>query len=645
MTIERKVGMGIAGQPSDAPDVAEVFSTHLYNGNNTGQTITNGIDLAGEGGLVWTKARDGTIHHALTDTVRGNTKYLEGSAAASEETTTVGITAFNSNGYDLGADNTWKFNTSNGYVSKYVAWTFRKKEKFFDIVTWTGNSVNFRSIAHNLNGPIGLIIVKRTNSSTYWATTHKDAAPLSLNTSAQDNNVSSCLQNGYIPAGQMSDTAFQTAAYNGNIDAVNATGGTYVAYVFADNSSELADDQMIKCGNFTYTTADQQVSLGWEPQWLIMKRTDGTGDWFIIDKERGLQIGAADPQLEANNTDVEGTHFFVDINATGFTIPNTSWVGNNNQQYIYMAIRAPMMKEPEAATDVFSISTVAGGQYASVGFAPDNVIFTNTTQSSGTRYITTRLTGKKQLRGNTNMAEMSLVVDWDAPSGTWKQGQDSQNIAYFQKRAKGFYDVVAYSGTGVAHNRAHSLGVVPEMMYVKKRTGTGSACLYHKDFPIDSHIFAWDDSTGIRHVDSVWNDTAPTDSVFSVKTYAGVNNASHKYVAHLWATLAGISKVGSYTGNGTNQTISCGFSTGARYILIKKHQAAGESYTNGDVYIWDTTRGIIAGNDPHLSLNTGTAQITNDDSVDPANDGFIVNQVSATNINVFGKTYIFYAIA
>ena len=130
-----------------------------------------------------------------------------------------------------------------------------------------------------------------------------------------------------------------------------------------------------------------------------------------------------------------------------------------------------------------------------------------------------------------------------------------------------------------------------------------------------------------------------------MKTYAGVNNASHKYVAHLWATLAGISKVGSYTGNGTNQTISCGFSAGARYILIKKHQAAGESYTNGDVYIWDTTRGIIAGNDPHLSLNTGTAQITNDDSVDPANDGFIVNQVSATNINVFGKTYIFYAIA
>lgn len=110
-------------------------------------------------------------------------------------------------------------------------------------------------------------------------------------------------------------------------------------------------------------------------------------------------------------------------------------------------------------------------------------------------------------------------------------------------------------------------------------------------------------------------------------------------VAYLFATLPGISKVGSYAGNGTSQTINCGFATGARFILIKRTDAAG------DWYVWDSVRGIVAANDPHLSLNTTAAEVTTDDSVDPDASGFIVNQVAATNINVSGASYIFLAIA
>ena len=107
---------------------------------------------------------------------------------------------------------------------------------------------------------------------------------------------------------------------------------------------------------------------------------------------------------------------------------------------------------------------------------------------------------------------------------------------------------------------------------------------------------------------------------------------------YLFATLAGISKVGSYTGNGTSQTINCGFSTGARFILIKRTDATG------DWYVWDSVRGIVAANDPHLSLNTAAAEVTTDDSVDPDASGFIVNQNTATNINVNSGQYIFLAI-
>jgi hypothetical protein len=120
---------------------------------------------------------------------------------------------------------------------------------------------------------------------------------------------------------------------------------------------------------------------------------------------------------------------------------------------------------------------------------------------------------------------------------------------------------------------------------------------------------------------------------------SGLDANGVNYVAYLFASLPGISKVGSYTGNGTSQTINCGFSSGARFILIKRTDSTG------DWFIWDTSRGITANNDPHLSLNTTAAEVTTDDSVDPASSGFIVNQVAATNINVNGATYIFLAIS
>ena len=135
------------------------------------------------------------------------------------------------------------------------------------------------------------------------------------------------------------------------------------------------------------------------------------------------------------------------------------------------------------------------------------------------------------------------------------------------------------------------------------------------------------------------SDTYFTVSASVVSLAAGILGTSPTVVAYLFATLAGISKVGSYTGNGSSQTIDCGFSGGARFVLIIRTDSTG------DRYIWDTVRGIVAGNDPHLSLNTTAAEVTTDDSIDPDASGFAVNQIAATNINVNAATYIFLAIA
>jgi hypothetical protein len=107
----------------------------------------------------------------------------------------------------------------------------------------------------------------------------------------------------------------------------------------------------------------------------------------------------------------------------------------------------------------------------------------------------------------------------------------------------------------------------------------------------------------------------------------------------MWATLPGISKVGSYTGNGSSQTINCGFTTGARFFLCKA------TSTTGNWVVFDSVRGIVSGSDPYLLLNSTAAEDTDEDAVDPDNSGIIVNETSASNINTSGVSYIYLAYA
>ena len=113
---------------------------------------------------------------------------------------------------------------------------------------------------------------------------------------------------------------------------------------------------------------------------------------------------------------------------------------------------------------------------------------------------------------------------------------------------------------------------------------------------------------------------------------------SNNYLALLFASLDGISKVGSYTGNGAdNRTIDCGFTNGARFVIIKRTDQQAKWF------VFDSQRGIVSGNDPYFALDNSDAQVTSADYVEPANAGFAVNSHSDFNAN--GGNYIFYAVA
>jgi hypothetical protein len=143
-----------------------------------------------------------------------------------------------------------------------------------------------------------------------------------------------------------------------------------------------------------------------------------------------------------------------------------------------------------------------------------------------------------------------------------------------------------------------------------------------------------------------WNNTTPTSSVFTVGSGNAVNLSNTRYIAYLFASVPGVSKIGTYSGNGTaegnSQDIDCGFSSSARFVLIKSLDSI-----NGGWQLFDTYRGITGGNDNVYYLDNSSAQVA-EDAVEPYASGFGVTRrdvTGNTNTNTSGQTYLFFAIA
>jgi hypothetical protein len=643
-------GGGAAAVPQYIEDV---FSTYLYTGNGSTQTITNGIDLSGKGGLVWTKVRNSTEQHALYDTNRGATKYLFSNTTAASVVNAASLTSFNNNGFTLGD---WSVGNFSDLL--YASWTFRKQPKFFDVVTYTGDGISGRTVAHNLGSVPACIIVKRTNTTSDWQVYHTSIGNtkyLALNTTDATSTGISRWNN---------TTPTSTVFTLGNSALVNNLNDTYVAYLFAHNAGGFGltgTDNVISCGSYTGTGSAQDINLGYEPQFLIIKNaSSGTTNWVMLDNMRGLPVGTGDAYLKPNLSDAEvATSDFVDPTATGFrTILSTMNTSGNT--FIYIAIRRGPMKVPTDATKVFSPTAANNtqGTQNTTNFPVDLQIarirasVTDTWDMDRLRGISTTATnGEKYLRTNTTGAEAtgsSLTQYWNNTGFQTANGFASASTIYWNfGRASSFFDIVCYTGNGTSQNISHNLTVAPELMIVKKRNSATNSnwVVYCSSLltPITNNAsrnFLLLNSTQAGTQSDVhWNSTTPTASVFSVGTSTNTNSSADTFVWYGFATLSGISKVGSYTGTGTTLQVNCGFTAGARFVLIKRTDSTG------DWYVWDTARGIVSGNDPYLLLNSTAAEVTNTDYIDTYSAGFEISSTAPSAINASGGSFIFLAIA
>jgi hypothetical protein len=618
----------------------------LYDGTGSAQTITNNIDLSGEGGLTWIKGRmAGGFSHYLFDTERGVTKYIRSNETNEEGTDSNTLTAFNSNGFSVGSANATNYNTGD-----FVSWTFRKAPKFFDVVTYSGNSTAGRTVSHSLGSVPGMIIVKTTNASDDWRVYHRG-----VDSSNPENYVMYLNDTrARVDAPRWNDTAPTSTEFTlGSDSSVNGSGRTYVAYIFAHNNSDGefgpdSDQDIIKCGSYTGTGAKLDINIGFEAQWVMIKQTDASRDWHLFDVMRGMPVGSDASWLEANTSDPEANNAYMSAHPTGFTLPDGHpEVCANGGNYIYMAIRRGPLAAPDDATKVFEATTSLTGARQNgdtISTTLDHVDwhFARKTDTTFYNYNQARKNGWKYLSTNTEDAAATAVLKQGGDqnkleyTGSW-HGAHSNVIDYFFKRAPSFFDIVCYDGSGSNRTISHNLGVAPEMIWVKSRSNSGLGWMTYHSGTGATHYLMINSTGAAVDLDVIWNDTAPTSSVFSVGTGGSVNDSGKTYIAYLFATVAGVSKVGSYTGNGSTQNIDCGFSSGARFVLIKRTDVA-EGWK-----VHDSVRGIVAGDDPFLELNNTNAENSSFDLVDPYSGGFAVNNFVGWNAS--GGSYIFYAIA
>ena len=326
-------------QPVSPPSVSDWFATTLYTGNGTTKTITNGIDLAGEGGLVWTKCYDNARSHSLVDTVRGVNLTLASNDDDIERDHGT-VSNFYSDGYDA-FYNGFSFNT-NVVNNNYASWCFRKTPKFFDVVKYTGNGAG-HAIPHDLNSVPGMIICKRTDGNSIWTVYHsglndiKSYVDLSSNAAvAQGGTGASSLWpwNNIAPTSTDFSVGYGLGP-NGNTNYENnIQGAKYIAYLFAD------EPDLIKCGSYTGTSTSVTVTTGFKPQWLMTKNVSNASDWAIFDSARTTAVA-----LYANGDNADVGLGGVSFTDTGFEINNDfSPTNRPNDNFIYVAIAAPVVE-------------------------------------------------------------------------------------------------------------------------------------------------------------------------------------------------------------------------------------------------------------------------------------------------------------
>jgi hypothetical protein len=331
-------------------DPSAYFQTMIYTGNGAVRSLTNDGNSDLQPDWIWIKRRDSTGNHMSIDSTRGVTKVVYPHIANLEETLSNRVTSFDSDGYSTANEDAntdtgtfvawqWKANAgttssnSNGDITSTVQ---ASSTAGFSIVTYTATATAGDTVGHGLSSQPEMIMVKkRAGGDAYgWGVWHTGLSnnngtkQLILDTSAAEAT-QDMFNDAIFPSS--SATVFATGQNN---HTNFPSGATYVAYCF--NSVQGYS----KFGKYTgnNNASGPFVYTGFKPAWLMIKRTDNSEGWHIVDHKRDVNENNARLQAETNGGE-DTSEGGLDMLSNGFKI-KTTWAGFNADggSYIYMVV-------------------------------------------------------------------------------------------------------------------------------------------------------------------------------------------------------------------------------------------------------------------------------------------------------------------
>jgi hypothetical protein len=236
---------------------------------------------------------------------------------------------------------------------------------------------------------------------------------------------------------------------------------------------------------------------------------------------------------------------------------------------------------------------------------------------------------------NTNAATY-VAWQWNAGGSTVTNTAGTISAQVRANPTAGF-SVLTYTGTGANATVGHGLGVAPKMVIVKRRNAIASWLIWHTAFAGTEYILF--DTSAKTSLAAMWNSTVPTSTVFNIGTNANTNGSTDTYVAYCFAEVAGYSKFGSYTGNGSADGPFVYTGMRPRFVMIK-----GSSFAS-NWFVIDTSRSAYNVSLDALRPNLDGAETsTGTYSIDILSNGFKL-RTNAADSNTNAATFIWAAFA
>jgi|13_taG_2_1085334.scaffolds.fasta_scaffold05786_2 hypothetical protein len=655
-------------QSEEIPPVpSENFNTVVYTGNGSTQSIT-GVGFKPD--FVWIKPTNFSDNHVVSNSTRGVNKSLAPNTTATEQS--LGVTSFDADGFSLP---NWGNVNSNG--DTFVAWCWKanagttssntdgditstvqvNNKAGFSIVQYDGNGTNGQSVGHGLGTTPALIINKATTWQNAWGVWHQ-SIPGNATMYLQDNSTPGAAQ-----LGTPNSTTFQTTHVG------TYTVGTYINYCFKEVPGFSKFSSYTGNGNATGPV----VNTGFEPAFIIIRDITASDNWGIVDNKRA-PLNPRQTWLRANLANAEFTNTVDSVNffSNGFQVAGTSvsnFLNESGHTFIYIAFAADASAAPTLA-DSFATALYDGNggtqSITGLGFSPSLAWIKRRSDNEDHAWFDTQRGVQRQISSNLSSAgytTTNAISSFDADGWTtgnngatnasgekyvawnWKaasvptintDGTDTSIVS--ANLAAGFSIAVLPNKAGT-QNLGHGLDGVPDLIIMKQyEGGTGNWSTYNS--PIGVRNFM---NLNTNDSNTVASPGYEYDAVTATTITNLISGSTYSYIYYCFKSVAGFSKIGSYTGNGGAKSVT-GLGFQPNFIMIKLTNGGG------GWMMYDSARTVSVGDNPgtanarpYLMANTnGKENGATSYNVDLDSDGFSMD-TSAGDLNANGDNYIYMA--